>query len=92
MEQSGYLSSEGVRSYERTTDIQRKKVSDILTDVTTSVQNSDDKLDEVDRMMLALPTDSLVDKSENPPSFGSVPKSMHFENMQGCTFTFCLQN
>lgn len=53
MEQSGHLSADGVRSYERTTDLQRKAVSDVLTDVTTSQNNS--TFDEVDKLMLSIP-------------------------------------
>ena len=36
MEQSGHLSKEGVRSYERTTAAQQKDVSDSLSDITSS--------------------------------------------------------
>ena len=36
MEQSGHLSKEGVRSYERTTDVQMKHVSDVLSDISCS--------------------------------------------------------
>ena len=34
MEQSGHLSKEGVRSYEKTSESQKKDVSDILSDIT----------------------------------------------------------
>ena len=36
MEQSEHLSKEGVRSYERTTGAQLKRVSDILSDITSA--------------------------------------------------------
>ena len=36
MEQSGHLSKEGVHSYEKTSESQKKEVSDILSDITRS--------------------------------------------------------
>ena len=36
MEQSGHLSKEGVRSYKKTSESQKKEASDILSDITYS--------------------------------------------------------
>ena len=82
MEQSGHLSTDGVHSYERTTELQRKAESDVLTDVTTSRNNS--ALSEIDKLMLSIPDPVLK-------TTGGGANSFTFENMQGCTFKFCFQ-
>ena len=40
--QSGHLSKEGVRSYERMTDVQMKHVSDVLSDISASSKENTD--------------------------------------------------
>ena len=101
MEQSGHLSNEGVRSHEKMSESQKKKGSDILSDITHSSTVNSATVTAVTPVSRQIPwdADSLGDGLDD--LFKDVPdvrttvqhpshalKGFQFQNMQGCTFNF----
>ena len=78
MERSGHLSVSGVRSYERTTSMQLKQVSDVLSGQAESVQQ---------RMPLK-ELSSNDDTSQETKQERDLMKQFSFEQVHGCTFNF----
>ena len=106
MEQSGHLSKEGIRSYERTTAAQEKAVSDILSDITAT---SSSQMNSLSDTLAVVPATKAVQSAANtPPSeewldglFSAVPeppceqkdsaqKIFQFQHMQGCTINLSI--
>ena len=105
MEQSGHLSRDGVRVYERITNQQQKEVSDILSDVTFSstVNASVDKpipeicvpefqpSSSVTKELIGLPRVPASATSGFHHFPESVSQPFTIQNVHGCTFNFSFQ-
>uniref|UniRef100_A0A1X7V1V6 ZMYM2-like/QRICH1 C-terminal domain-containing protein n=1 Tax=Amphimedon queenslandica TaxID=400682 RepID=A0A1X7V1V6_AMPQE len=85
MERSGHLSISGVCSYERTTCLQQKQVSDVLTSSSTY-----DPVEVKDESNGSGGKENMSDVTDVPVSdqVGDVMKSFNFESVKGCTFNF----
>jgi hypothetical protein len=97
MERSGHLSTGGVRSYERTTEQQKKSVSDLLSDSNSKFSDSREPLkDIVNAEKKEAPEDnSVIPTIENQNNSNSasstvseVLKQFSFGNLEGCTYNF----
>ena len=78
MEISGHQSVGGVRSYERTTDAQKKEVSDILSGGQS-------------RVALQVVNSAVIQSSSASPQTGATGKEnqkLAFSDIQNCTFNF----
>ena len=106
MEHSGHI-SRGVQSYERTTALQQRVVSDVLSDITTTssvttncndarstaLVSIDDNSNEefLDKLFSCVPCAS-TSASANRCDDTDVQKAFQFSNMQGCTFKVTIYN
>ena len=91
MEQSGHLSTEGVRCYERTTALQQKSLSNALSNITnnpavpirnqssSNVNAEPDGWEKFDHIFSSVQDPSYKQVQE-------VQKAFNFQNMEGCTF------
>ena len=91
MERSGHLSTSGVRSYERTTPLQKQMVSNLLTE--SSGQSIFKKpLSSLENQIGVLSSDVTNEKVEDcdgkENEIGNLLKHINFEKMDGCTINF----
>lgn len=100
MERSGHLSTSGVRSYERTSDFQKKSVSDALSSSTSMgfqsrkplnvINSTTDSLNETVKTedVDGASSSAHWENKENVARVSDVMKQFSFGNLDACTFNF----
>ena len=89
MERSGHRSVEGVRSYKRTSDDQRRALSDILNRAPKTARTTDPLPAPPTTTPLPLPPRSITtERSPQPPTQASLLNSWPSDQFISCTFNF----